>query len=738
MRQSLKKRKQEISDKALILADLWVTGTPSYQFKPLRGPNEIRILELLPSKGQYRSLECTIRHINYSEGGYQALSYVWGSEDRPFRLKVQDVAGAPLGYIRITSNLKNALHDLRSATELKSKVFWIDQICINQASVEKNHQVQLMGEIYQNATRVITYIGPAAQDRLVEKDGIQCLEQLYQHFKPAYRQFNEFGYLQIAYFARETLSVRQIPAELLGATKATWTWLAELVVGNWTTRLWMVQEQILNSELAMLHGTRLLSWDAVAALSAMFYLEILPRKYVEQYWEEHYRDSPRTYYGIATSIWSVSTARRKRYQALSSTTHLSPSKDLRVQIRAQILPTRSTASLEPTDRIVASTQPTQPVFNSEVSILESAPPWSKGLLENMCNFEELECSDLRDRIYALLAISNDSTAGLPVTLNYSDTNSPERLYHQLSIAELKRRDNLSSLSFACRWDNSNLSLPSWALNVRRPPETEAYWLQPASPHPRCKLCEKTMPYFRMNDTVLVLKGCIVDHISLGVPPNYYSSSYIRNVKNASYAKTLMQGMSAYFTMLSKVVLTIERLYHMAFVVMADVEWPSPGGEGNPTEEAVFSFWCFLRYSMRHLEIISAQAVYDVSKLSRVSEYWIQKMAPLVLKESQLDDFSVHAKISTRDNKIALKFWERVPSRGRSLCLTKRNRICNAMHEIKEGDAIVAFQGANRLFVLRPVGTRYRLIGDAFVEGLMGGQAYEGLDPDVVDYDIELI
>jgi hypothetical protein len=62
-----------------------------------------------------------------------------------------------------------------------------------------------------------------------------------------------------------------------------------------------------------------------------------------------------------------------------------------------------------------------------------------------------------------------------------------------------------------------------------------------------------------------------------------------------------------------------------------------------------------------------------------------------------------------------------------------------MNKIESDDVIAAFRGADRLYVLRPVeGGRYRLVGDAYVDGLMFGEAYEGVDADEVDYDIELI
>ena len=75
--------------------------------------------------------------------------------------------------------------------------------------------------------------------------------------------------------------------------------------------------------------------------------------------------------------------------------------------------------------------------------------------------------------------------------------------------------------------------------------------------------------------------------------------------------------------------------------------------------------------------------------------------------------------------------------GRMMCVTDAGRVCNGMNEVQKGDVIVALQGADRLYVLRPANNRYRLVGDAFVVGLMDGEAYEGLNPDESDGEIEI-
>lgn len=63
-------------------------------------------------------------------------------------------------YFKISINLLHALGHLRHPTE--PKMIWIDAICINQRDIlERNHQVDIMKEIYRGANPVISWLGPS-------------------------------------------------------------------------------------------------------------------------------------------------------------------------------------------------------------------------------------------------------------------------------------------------------------------------------------------------------------------------------------------------------------------------------------------------------------------------------------------------------------------------------------------------------------------------------------------------
>src|ERR1700750_318524 len=166
-----------------------------YVYHPLKSSEEIRTVEIISTSGN--DLECRITHVKIAKETpqverYEALSYVWGSQDKPFRILVRDTAGNSKGYIPLTLSLYNALQDLRDSPEIISKVFWIDQICINQEhDEEKGSQVAQMGRIFKNAIRVITYLGPKCP---TDEATIELITLLNYHFKPNYPMLVAHGW----------------------------------------------------------------------------------------------------------------------------------------------------------------------------------------------------------------------------------------------------------------------------------------------------------------------------------------------------------------------------------------------------------------------------------------------------------------------------------------------------------------------------------------------------------------
>jgi hypothetical protein len=131
------------------------------QYAPLDpSKTEIRLIELLPRapncSPQIEPLpRCNLIHVSLDDKpNYAALSYTW-EDPRDTQMIMVGHSSVP-----VTRNLYSALEHLRYDKTVR--VIWIDALCINQSDdEEKSWQVQLMREIYQRATYVCIWLGPA-------------------------------------------------------------------------------------------------------------------------------------------------------------------------------------------------------------------------------------------------------------------------------------------------------------------------------------------------------------------------------------------------------------------------------------------------------------------------------------------------------------------------------------------------------------------------------------------------
>ncbi|KAH6644167.1 heterokaryon incompatibility protein-domain-containing protein [Boeremia exigua] len=140
-----------------------------YTYRPLLpAKHSIRLVQILPglpgTEIRCRIIDYTIRDDRVS-GLFEALSYVWGETTDPKRISVADVASTITqdtvdGYLAITSNLHDALQELRDPA--LPRTLWIDAVCINQDDLEERaSQVNFMAKIYSHAGQVVVWLGLA-------------------------------------------------------------------------------------------------------------------------------------------------------------------------------------------------------------------------------------------------------------------------------------------------------------------------------------------------------------------------------------------------------------------------------------------------------------------------------------------------------------------------------------------------------------------------------------------------
>jgi len=119
--------------------------------------HEFRLLELQPSE-LLGPIRCALRTYSFDSDppAYTALSYTWGSMANPNVIELNGIS------FTVGHNLWSFLKEMRFQQQYH--VYWIDAICIDQRNIlERNHQVQLMRQIYSNANAVSIWLGSIDQ-----------------------------------------------------------------------------------------------------------------------------------------------------------------------------------------------------------------------------------------------------------------------------------------------------------------------------------------------------------------------------------------------------------------------------------------------------------------------------------------------------------------------------------------------------------------------------------------------
>ncbi|KAF1980523.1 HET-domain-containing protein [Bimuria novae-zelandiae CBS 107.79] len=215
-----------------------------YKYKEIaRKRGGIRILKLHPGNPQNPDVECEL--IETGTDGtepvkYEALSWCWGKEKMDNYINLHK--GDKVFTKHIQPNLFKALKALRYRN--KYRHLWVDAVCINQDNIEeKNHQVEMMFEIYGNADNVCIWLGDS----------------------------NESSCLALRFIEQEVLKLKDFDrlCEQRDAS-AKWRALLELMQRDWFSRRWVVQEIALAREATVYCGQHSIGWKDFAVAVELF------------------------------------------------------------------------------------------------------------------------------------------------------------------------------------------------------------------------------------------------------------------------------------------------------------------------------------------------------------------------------------------------------------------------------------------------------------------------------------
>ncbi|POS69980.1 hypothetical protein DHEL01_v211628 [Diaporthe helianthi] len=243
----------------------------------------IRLLRLLPGRPEEREIHCDLyeRSLLDAHGRYKALSYAWGREypDSKHLVYCNGI------NVQVSLNLYSALHSLRDATAILT--IWVDALCIDQLNKrERTHQVKMMRDIYANSTEVIIWLGTGGLETTKtdwvdirffgdQRDG----SKIDSHLGKLWR-----GELELPDDSQDIFGAFCVISMLAQGLPASSIWylknlsyaapiirgLMALLLEPWWNRIWVVQETVVSTHALVHYKNISMPWHAFSRASLCY------------------------------------------------------------------------------------------------------------------------------------------------------------------------------------------------------------------------------------------------------------------------------------------------------------------------------------------------------------------------------------------------------------------------------------------------------------------------------------
>jgi hypothetical protein len=212
-------------------------------YKPLRYDDEIRLLQLYPGTSGSDVIGKLVHVRLGAEPYYESISYTWADENGDATQSRILFITPGNNILKITSNCEAALRRFRFTNS--PRYVWIDSVCINQSNLfERSEQVQIMRRIYQNANRVLVYIGTP------DKDDLEMYDLLFGDMQ----WMQEYNQRTLSRGATSFSVVPCIPIERALQNSSTEVALRKFFSFAWFRRIWIIQEVIVARQVALFFG----------------------------------------------------------------------------------------------------------------------------------------------------------------------------------------------------------------------------------------------------------------------------------------------------------------------------------------------------------------------------------------------------------------------------------------------------------------------------------------------------
>ena len=182
---------------------------------------------------------------------YIALSYRWGPATQKHEIHLN---GRPF---HVRDNLYHFLRRWITKPKYCDKFLWVDQLSNDQSSNgERSHQVGFMDQIYRSAHQTVLWLGA--------DDGLDSCRDLVTFIPQAWLELDgiqsSMDRIEAQILSRHGSS-RHAKQFASTVAKSPWWWLWLSGLEYWT-RLWVIQEIFLSSDIDVWLGSYSISWTS--------------------------------------------------------------------------------------------------------------------------------------------------------------------------------------------------------------------------------------------------------------------------------------------------------------------------------------------------------------------------------------------------------------------------------------------------------------------------------------------
>ncbi|KAF2736871.1 hypothetical protein EJ04DRAFT_521688 [Polyplosphaeria fusca] len=694
-------------------------------YAPLPSDSSIRVLCIDDT------LNCQVSVVDLDDqdhAPYDCLSYTWGSPvppDSPDAARydpalatAQPAITVDGNELAVTQSLYEALCQLRQGDPARLRSIWIDAICIDQRNpeglAERASQVAMMDRIYASATHVFVWLGPAPENEAASLTfAMQQLASVSTNTLEMALLSGPLHVLDLATY--EKLAIEPMSIDVLKL-------IGDFFQRAWFQRMWTHQEAALARSLSFHLGPKMLTWRDLERSTMLIYrLGLLL--------SDVFSSPP----GIIESIEQpevclrVSESTCLAWNCIRSILKFrEESKVLGVENRFAHLDLRSQAPVTATREYAGNPQ-----------------AWKGFRTHVLHKSRRKKASDPRDKIYAMLGLlqgMTDETGNKVITPDYSQSNSATKLYTQIT-RELFQDDTSLVWGAAIRvppvedWSVRNISdLPSWVPDFSAP-DTPMHIMSAAM--------------FHYNASAHLVGGFIPtrDSYQWGVRGLHVNNDRIIALGESYEEMKMTCSVQRCIQLIKRTSYLarggLERGDILARTLTANLTL----GFETPTEDRKAVFRCYLA-ALKASQLIKSNKTTkgdDALAMHAVDEFVLlvggwrptYDMVTVVERTILGAELSLTEKEEARAVLNQASRYEAQLNRlftNRRLFLTQMGRVGIGPTSLQVGDEVWLIPPEKTFHILRPVaGQQYRLMGDAYVDGIMFGEAaMSAKEEDLVD------